>query len=86
MNRWEGFRQCPGCRFDFATGEGARSCSWGESPYLPEELDVFCPYCRFDFYTMEGNPPCERPLECEHASEPLSHVRNMRTYLACSSA
>jgi hypothetical protein len=86
MNRWEGFRQCPGCRLDFATGEGERSCSWGECPYLPEELDVFCPNCRFDFYTMEGNPSCERPLDCEHATEPLAHVANMRTYLARSSA
>ncbi len=29
MARWEGFRKCPGCGYDFATGEGERSCSWG---------------------------------------------------------
>jgi hypothetical protein len=43
MARWEGFSQCPGCGYDFATGEGERSCAWGDCPYLPEELDVFCP-------------------------------------------
>jgi tRNA 2-thiouridine synthesizing protein A len=37
--RWEAFRQCPGCGYDFAAGEGERSCTWGDCPYLPEELD-----------------------------------------------
>ena len=41
MARWEGFRKCPGCGYDFATGEGERSCSWGECPYVPEAIDVF---------------------------------------------
>ena len=80
MARWEAFRQCPGCGFDFASGEGERSCSWGDCPYLPEELDVFCDQCRFDFFTMEGNPPCEDPLTCVHAMEPRSHVENLRTW------
>jgi hypothetical protein len=80
MARWEGFSQCPGCGYDFATGEGERSCSWGDCPYLPEELDVFCPQCRFDFLTMEGNPPCADPLTCEHSVEPMSHVGNMRRW------
>jgi hypothetical protein len=68
MARWEGFRPCPGCGFDIATGEGERSCSWGDCPYLPEELNVFCETCRFNFFTMEGNPPCEEPLDCAHAA------------------
>jgi hypothetical protein len=82
MGRWTDFRQCPGCRFDFATGEGERSCSWGECPYVPEELDVSCETCRFNFYSGEGNPSCEDPFACSHAAEPLSHVENMRTWLA----
>ena len=82
MARWEGFRQCPGCGFDFATGEGERSCSWGECPYLPEELNVFCDTCRFNFFTMEGNPSCEDPLDCPEAAEPLAHVENLRAWEA----
>jgi hypothetical protein len=78
VERWEGFRQCPGCALDIATGEGERSCSWGACPYLPESLDVFCPNCRFNFFTMEGNPPCEDPLLCEHGVEPRSHIDNLR--------
>lgn len=80
VGRWEGFRQCPGCRIDLSTGEGERSCSWGECPYLPEALDVYCPDCRFNFFTMEGNPPCEDPLLCEHAVEPMSHIDNLRSW------
>jgi hypothetical protein len=80
MARWEGFRQCPGCGFDFASGEGERSCSWGDCPYLPEELNVYCDQCRFNFFTMEGNPSCDDPLTCVHATEPLSHVENLRTW------
>jgi hypothetical protein len=30
--RCEAFRQCPGCGFDFGSGEGERSCSWGGLP------------------------------------------------------
>jgi len=77
-NRWEGFQQCPGCGFDIFTGEGVRSCSWGECPYLPEELNVVCDSCMFNFFTMEGNPPCEDPMKCEHAQEPLEHLENLR--------
>jgi hypothetical protein len=82
MARWEGFRQCPGCGFDIATGEGERSCAWGECPYLPEELKVQCPQCMFNFFTMEGNPMCEDPMTCEHAAEPLSHLENLRRWAA----
>jgi hypothetical protein len=80
MARWEGFRQCPGCGFDFASGDGERSCSWGDCPYLPEELNVFCDQCRFNLFTMEGNPSCEDPLTCVHATEPRSHVENLRIW------
>lgn len=82
MPRWEHFAKCQGCGYDLATGEGTRSCSWGECPSLPEELNVFCPDCRFNFYTMEGNPPCEDQLACAHSVEPLAHVANMLRWQA----
>lgn len=81
MARWEGFVQCPGCHFDLGTGEGQRSCAWGDCPYLPEELDVYCPDCRFNFLTMEGNPPCDDPLTCPHGVEARQHIENLRTWL-----
>ncbi len=84
--RWEGFRKCPGCGYDFATGEGERSCSWGECPYLPEAIDAFCAYCRFNYFTMEGNPSCEDPMTCPHGVEPLSHIENLRAWIASQSA
>ncbi len=77
MAKWEDFTACPGCTYDFATGEGNRSCHWAECPYMPAELDVFCAWCRFDFLTMEGNPPCEDQMTCEHGVEPRSHVPNL---------
>ncbi|HEX9123533.1 MAG TPA: hypothetical protein VF984_09275 [Actinomycetota bacterium] len=80
MARWEGFEKCPGCGFDLVTGEGQRSCAWGDCPYLPGELDVFCPDCRFNFFTMEGNPPCEDPVSCEHGEEARSHIENLRRW------
>ena len=80
MPRWEGFVQCPGCGYDLVTGEGERSCSWGECPYLPAELDVFCPNCRFNFFTMEGNSPCDDPLTCGHAQEQRANVENVRVW------
>jgi hypothetical protein len=82
MGRWEGFRQCPGCGYDIATGEGERSCAWGDCPYLPEALDVYCPNCRFNFFTWEGNSGCGRPGTCEHGVDPRSNVANVRTWLA----
>ena len=81
MGDWKGFRQCPGCGYDLATGEGQRGCSWGDCPYLPEDLDVFCSNCRFNFFTMQGNPQCGRPGVCEHGAEPRSHVATLREYL-----
>jgi hypothetical protein len=86
MARWEGFANCPGCGHDFATGEGERSCSWGACAYLPAELDVFCDTCQFNFFTMEGNSPCEDPLNCQHAEEPLSHVANVLKWQALQEA
>jgi hypothetical protein len=80
MVRWEEFRRCPHCGYDFATGEGERGCAWGDCPYLPEELNVFCAYCWFNFYTMEGNPPCPDPLTCEHGAAPRAHVENYRRW------
>jgi hypothetical protein len=77
MERWKDFRPCPQCSYDFATGEGERACSWGECPYLPEELDVFCATCRLDFLTMEGNPSCSDPMSCEQGAEPRAHVANV---------
>jgi hypothetical protein len=47
---------------------------------------VFCPDCRYNFFTMGRNPPCEEPLVCEHASEPLADVENMRLFQAGSRA
>ena len=82
MARWEGFTQCPGCGYDLQTGDGRRSCSYGDCPYLPEELDVFCPDCRFNFFTMEGNPPCDDPLSCEHGAQERAHVENVRAWAA----
>ena len=82
VGRWEGFRVCPGCNLDLGTGEGERSCAWGDCPYLPEELDVYCADCRFNYFTMEGNPPCDAPLTCSHGIEPRRHVENLRTWLA----
>jgi hypothetical protein len=82
MARWEGFTQCPGCGFDVKTGDGSRSCSYGDCPYLPDELDVYCPDCRFNFFTMEGNPPCDEPMTCEHAVEARGHVENLRVWAA----
>jgi hypothetical protein len=82
MARWQAFRNCPGCGYDIATGEGERSCSWGDCAYLPTELDVFCPNCRFNFFTDEGNPPCDEPAMCPHGAEARSHVENVRVWEA----
>lgn len=82
MAKWEGFAKCPGCGYDLSTGEGERSCTWGECPYLPEELNVRCDYCMFNFFTMEGNPSCDDPLSCEHAREPVANVENVRRWMA----
>jgi hypothetical protein len=84
MARWDEFRQCPGCGWDFGTDEGERSCRYGDCPYLPEELNVFCEQCRFDFHTMEGNAPCPDPSTCEHGIDARAHVETYRRWLEAS--
>jgi hypothetical protein len=81
MTGWQGFRQCPGCGYDIATGDGDRACSWGECPYLPEALDVFCPQCRFNFFTMQGNSQCGRPGVCDHSVDARAHVETVRAWV-----
>src|SRR6266508_3288745 len=80
MGTWMQFEKGAGCGWDIGTGEGERSCSWGECAYLPEELDVYCEQCRFNYFSLEGNPTCDDPLTCEHASVPLAHVENYRRW------
>lgn len=61
------YRQCPGCAYDFLTGEGTKSCGWYDCPYLPEELKVFCPACNYNFATGEGVACCgDRRAACGH--------------------
>ena len=72
------FRQCPGCSYDFITGEGFRSCAWGDCPYLPEELKVMCPACNFNFATGEGNPHCGDPPTCQWAAEGYANAARAR--------
>lgn len=72
------FRQCPGCSYDFITGEGSRSCNWYDCPYLPEEYKVFCPMCNYNFATREGVPECSDPPSCEWAKEGYAHARAAR--------
>lgn len=76
MGGWRAFRQCLGCGYDIATGDGESGCSWGECAYLPEELDVFCPNCRFNFLTREGTRGAAGPV---YASTPPSPGRTWRT-------
>ena len=63
------FTSCAHCTWDFATGEGERTCSYGDCPYLPELLDPRCPVCLYDFYTGEGNPECGDDPNCDFATE-----------------
>lgn len=63
------FVQCEDCAYDLETGEGQRSCHWGDCPYLPEALTLVCPTCRFNFGTMEGDPECGETPRCEFAIE-----------------
>jgi hypothetical protein len=81
MMRWERFHKCPGCGLDLATGEGERSCAWGDCPYLPADLDVWCPTCRFNLATGEGNPSCADPATCRDAAEARDHVDNLRRWV-----
>jgi hypothetical protein len=67
VDRALSFRQCPDCSFDFITGEGERSCHYGDCPYRPDEIDVLCPQCRYNFFTGEGSPACGTRPACEFA-------------------
>jgi hypothetical protein len=70
------FRVCPGCSYDFITGEGSRSCGWFECPYLPEDLKVFCPECNYNFATREGRARCSDDVpSCDWAREGFAHAR-----------
>ena len=69
------FVQCPGCSYNFITGEGARNCGWYECPYLPEEFKVLCPGCNYNFATGEGNAHCGDPPTCEWAIEGRRHAK-----------
>jgi len=63
------FVQCEDCSYDLETGEGQRSCHWGDCPYLPEELTLVCPTCRFNFGNMDGSPECGQTPRCEFATQ-----------------
>jgi len=75
------FQQCPGCSYDFITGEGTRSCNYYDCPYLPEEFKVFCPSCNYNFATGEGRPECNDPPSCEWAEEGYRHAEIVRAAL-----
>jgi len=69
------FVQCPGCSYNFVTGEGPRQCSWYECPYLPEEYKVFCPDCNYNFATGEGRSACSDPPTCDWAVAGYEHAK-----------
>lgn len=72
------FRQCPGCSYDFLTGEGSRSCGWFDCPYLPEDFKVLCPACNFNYATREGDHRCDDLATCEWAIEGFKHAGQLR--------
>jgi hypothetical protein len=76
------YRQCPGCDYDFVTGEGTKSCGWYDCPYLPEELKVFCPACNYNFATGEGTTWCGDPPSCLWALEGYQNAENARRFQA----
>lgn len=82
QKRMMAFRQCPGCSYDFLTGEGTRTCNYYDCPYLPEEFKVLCPACNFNFATGEGAEHCDDPENCEWRAEGEEHARNVRRFLA----
>lgn len=70
------FRRCPGCDYDWATGEGKRACSYYDCPYLPAELRVVCDWCGYNFVLGEGQIRCDH-VTCERA---LALKANVPTY------
>jgi hypothetical protein len=80
--RLPAFVQCPGCSFDFITGEGTRSCAWYDCPYLPEEYKVFCPSCNYNLATGEGAAHCDDFVGCEWAVAGREHAKLARERFA----
>lgn len=78
------FTQCPGCSYDFITGEGTRNCHWGDCPYLPQEYNVWCPACNYNFATREGNPHCSDPPTCTWAKEGYQHAALVKKRLGAA--
>ena len=77
------FQPCANCTYSFVSGEGERSCSYGDCPYLPADLDPRCPTCLYNFYTGEGTPGCGEPPDCDFALEEAGeHVDLLRRWLA----
>lgn len=74
-------RICPGCNWDFLTGEGTKACGWFDCPYLSEELKVFCPACNYNFYTGNGAPGCGDPPECEWSVDGIARARRITAEL-----
>jgi len=80
--RWLNFIECANCNYDIATGEGERSCNYGDCAYLPEELKVVCDSCQFNWYTMEGDKRCEGGTVCEEGKAALANVENVKVWKA----
>lgn len=77
------FEACADCGWDFVTGNGERSCSYGECPYLPMELDVRCPQCLYNFYTGEGEAACGDEPTCDFArTEASERLANLELWMA----
>lgn len=77
------FVQCPSCSWDLGTGEGRRSCFYGDCPYLPEALQLHCPTCWYDFATNEGQPGCADPPTCAFARDVVpARLEVLRDWLA----
>jgi hypothetical protein len=76
------YQPCADCTYNFISGEGERSCSYGDCPYLPTDLDPRCPTCRFNFYTGDGDAACGDPPSCDFAvDEAPYHVDLLRRWL-----
>jgi hypothetical protein len=77
------FEPCADCTFDFATGEGERSCHYGTCPNLPDALDVRCPQCYYNFVTRDTVPACGESPSCDFALEEApERVRNLTAWRA----
>ncbi|MFQ5949001.1 MAG: hypothetical protein ACE5KX_09095 [Acidimicrobiia bacterium] len=70
------FRKCPGCTYDWATGEGVRGCNYYDCPYLPAEMQVTCDWCGYNFFLQDGQVRCDHST-CVRA---LTLHKNAATY------